>query len=170
MSEEKSQGIVGKIKNHLNILSEKAGIDSRLVIIGLSICAFFVFIGYSDHLITTVVGIAYPIFWSIRAIESPDSDDDKQWLTYWVVFALFSFIDLFSGFVLKFIPFYFFFKLLFLVWCFLPNFKGASIIYDVILIKIFKKYEKEIEQVGERIISQGNVIGKQAAGVFNKSK
>lgn len=142
-----SQSFADKVKDHFRIISEKAGIDSRIVIIGLIASLSLVFLGYFQHYITTLVGIVYPIFWSMRAIESPETDDDKQWLTYWVVFALFTVVDMFSGFVLKFIPFYFFIKLTFLIWCFLPNFKGASIIYDTFIVKFFKKYEKKIEEV-----------------------
>jgi receptor expression-enhancing protein 5/6 len=156
-----SKSLVDQVKEHLRILSEKAGIDSRLVVIGLVVALCFVFLGYFDHFITTVVGIFYPIFWSIRAIESPESDDDKQWLTYWVVFALFTVVDMFSGFVLKFIPFYFFLKLLFLIWCFLPNFKGASIIYDVIIVKLFKKYEKKYEEVIRNSSTGANQVIKE---------
>ena len=151
-TEKKS--ILDTIREHLEIISEKAGLDAKLVIIGLVVACVFVFIGYFDQYITTFVGIAYPAFWSIRAIESKETDDDKQWLTYWVVFSLFSIIDLFSAFVLKFIPFYFFLKMIFLIWLFMPNFKGATFVYDHFLIKIFKKYETEIEKVGTKIIGK----------------
>jgi receptor expression-enhancing protein 5/6 len=165
-----SKSFVDQVKEQLHILSEKAGVDSRLVIMGLSIALFFVFIGYFDHYITTVIGIAYPIFWSIRAIESPDNDDDKQWLTYWVVFALFTVVDMFSGFILKFIPFYFFFKLLFLIWCFLPNFRGASLIYDVFLIKIFKKYEKNLENIQDSVMKGANIMTGEVTKVIKDNQ
>jgi receptor expression-enhancing protein 5/6 len=151
---------VDKLKEELESLSEKFGMDSKIVLSVLSVCLFFVFIGYFDFYITSVIGIAYPAFWSIKAIESSESGDDKQWLTYWVVFASFSFVDLFSGFVLRFIPFYFFFKLAFLLWCMMPTFKGATVIYDNIIIKLFKKYEKVIVE------KSGNLLNE----VTNKAK
>ncbi len=169
-SDKQSKSFMDTIKEHMAVLSNKAGVDSSLVLGGLSICLFFVFIGYFDQYITTVVGIAYPAFWSMRAIESSEQDDDKQWLTYWVVFALFSLIDLFSGFVLRFIPFYFFFKLIFLIWCFLPNFRGATIVYDLVLVKIFKKYEREIEDGLNKAVGQVTNAAQQGTKLFNENK
>jgi hypothetical protein len=34
--------------------------------------------------ISNLIGWALPAFLSVRAIESPQTNDDKQWLTYWV--------------------------------------------------------------------------------------
>jgi hypothetical protein len=36
-----------------------------------------------------LVGFVYPMYGSIKAIESKESEDDTLWLTYWLVFALF---------------------------------------------------------------------------------
>ena len=66
-----------KLKVQLDMITESAGVDAKFVITGLSICLFFVFIGYLDQYITTLVGIVYPAFWSIKAIESIETDDDK---------------------------------------------------------------------------------------------
>ena len=136
---------------HLRIIEEKTGIKGKYVVIILFAAVFFVLIGFLDKIITNLVGTVYPAYWSIKAIESNNSDMDIQWLTYWVVFAIFTFIDVFSGFVLKFFPFYFFAKILFLIWLFLPNFQGATILYNFIVVKLFKKFEKNIEMVSNNI-------------------
>ena len=167
---ESKKSFTDIVKEHLEVISEKAGIDARLVIIGLGVCLGFVLIGYLDFYITTIVGIVYPAFWSVRAIESEETGDDKQWLTYWVVFSLFSIIDLFSGFILKFIPYYFFLKLLFLIWLFMPNLRGATFVYDKFLIKLFKKYEKQLEQVGEKIIGQAEQMKKEGTQMIKDNQ
>lgn len=159
VSAENQKTLMEKLEVHFKIIEEATGINSKYIMIGLGISFLFVFIGYFDFYITNVVGIFYPSIWSIRAIESKGSADDKQWLTYWVVFACFTFVDLFSGFVLQFIPFYFFFKLIFLVWCFMPNTRGATLIYDKIIIKLFQKYEHHIIRLDETIQDKiGNVV------------
>lgn len=161
---DKKKSFMDTVNQHLDIISEKSGVDAKLVVLALGICCFFVFIGYFDYYITQAVGILYPAFWSIRAIESKESDDDKQWLTYWVVFACFSIVDLFSGFILKFIPFYFFMKIIFLIYLAMPNFRGATFVYDHFLIKIFKKYESSIENFGKNLSKKSETViekGKQ---------
>ena len=36
-----------------------------------------------------LIGSIYPLYKSILALETEDKEDDKQWLTYWMIFALF---------------------------------------------------------------------------------
>ena len=65
-----------------------------------------------------------------------DALQDKQWLTYWIVFVLFKLTENVADVLMSFIPFYFLFKVAFLVWCCHPSFKGATLIYDL----VFKAY------------------------------
>ncbi len=143
-----------KWHEHLKIIEENSGVKGKYVVIVLLVAIFFVLIGFFDKVITNLVGTLYPAYWSIIAIESNNSDMDIQWLTYWVVFAIFTFFDVFSSFILKFFPFYFFAKILFLIWLFLPNFQGATILYNYFIVRIFKKFEKNIEMVSSNIKKQ----------------
>ena len=34
--------------------------------------------------VSNLIGWALPAYLSVQAIESPGTNDDKQWLTYWV--------------------------------------------------------------------------------------
>lgn len=43
----------------------------------------------------------------VKAIESPNKDDDTVWLTYWVVYALFGLVEFFSDLLLFWFPFYY---------------------------------------------------------------
>lgn len=44
---------------------------------------------------------------SIKAIESTAKEDDTQWLTYWVVYGLFSVVESISDAFLFWFPFYY---------------------------------------------------------------
>lgn len=57
-------------------------------------------------IISDVIGFVYPAYASIKAIESPDKEDDKQWLTYWLMFSLFKIIESILDYLISFIPFY----------------------------------------------------------------
>ena len=101
---------------------------------GLVAGIVLVMLGIGNTYITCLLGVAYPCFASFLALESDGEDDDKQWLTYWVVFGLFNIVDQFAGFILHFIPFYFFLKLIFLVWLFHPATCGATTLYNAYIL------------------------------------
>ena len=86
------------------------------------------------HFIIDLIAYLYPAYASVRAIESDeDKDDDTLWLTYWLVFSLFKIFEGLCESLLQYIPLYLVLKCTFLVWCFHPSFKGATIFYTTFL-------------------------------------
>ena len=139
-------GIVEKIQEQCDLIGQKAGVNGKIIYFGLLAVMFFIFIGVLEEYITMTIGVLLPAHFSFKAIASPGGSDDKEWLTYWVVFGLFVVAELFFGKVLCYIPFYFFFKMGFLIWLFLPIFRGAGVLYDNFISKAFKTYEKKIDE------------------------
>jgi len=80
---------------------------------------------------------------SFKAIESSNPEDDKQWLTYWVVFSCLNVCDKALGMVLSVIPMYNLVKIIFYVWLFHPSTKGATLVYTKFLQGLLKKYEQK---------------------------
>jgi len=81
-------------------------------------------------LVSNLVGWALPAYLSFKAIDSPSSHDDVQWLTYWVVFGFLNFLESFAvRLVLYYVPWYFAFKTIFILWLQLPAFRGAQTVY-----------------------------------------
>lgn len=74
--------------------------------------------------------MAYPTFESFKAIESTGTRDDTQWLSYWVVFAVYGMVEKFTWVVLRWIPLYSLMKLAFLAWLVVPQYRGASFVYS----------------------------------------
>ena len=127
-----------------------------------------VMLGIGQVYITTVLGVLYPAFMSFVALESADSDDDKQWLTYWVVYGCFQIVDQFAGIILGLIPFYFFLKLGFLIYLFHPKTLGAKTVYDDYLSQYVRAYRGEIEaqirQATDKLSSAAESVQSAAAG------
>ncbi|KAL3807370.1 hypothetical protein ACHAXA_009822 [Cyclostephanos tholiformis] len=84
-------------------------------------------------LMTDLFGFAYPAYMSFKAIESSESIDDTQWLTYWVVFGFFSIAENAMSFLIEWIPFYYMIKCLFFLWLYHPKFLGAGLVYNQII-------------------------------------
>ena len=106
---------------------------------------FLIFFGVGAGVLCSMVGFVYPAFKSFETIETKTKGDVTQWLVYWVVFSFFSLIETFSGFLLYWIPFYYAFKLAFLLWAMLPQTKGSKFLYDSFLKDFLKKSESRID-------------------------
>ena len=161
---EKAQGYIKKFKDwydkEINLISQKTGVNGKIISSILIICSIFCFINIFSKYITCIVGVVLPAYWSIKAIESPQYDDDKQWLTYWAIYGLFTLLDQFANIILRIFPFYFIFKIIFLIWCFMPNTMGALFIYNKFVGPYFKKYEEQIDKKIEKFIQEGKLRGK----------
>ncbi|KAF2355006.1 TB2/DP1/HVA22-related protein, partial [Trinorchestia longiramus] len=119
---------------------------------GIAVLGVYLIFGHLAQLISNLVGFLYPAYCSIKALETSVKADDTKWLTYWVVFASFSLLDTFSGFLISWIPFYWLAKVLFLVWCFSSSeYNGSVIIYHKVILPFFKKHEKKIDSAMGRV-------------------
>ena len=136
-----------KINQYVSLIAEKTGQDEKIVknvLLGVIILVFV--LGFGASIVANIVGVFYPAFQSFKALESEKGLDDKKWLTYWVIFSTFSIIDHFGEFILVWIPFYFLFKLCFLIYLFLPATNGASYIYRNYVLPFYLKYHDNVEE------------------------
>jgi len=117
-----------------------------LVAGGVVVVFLLIFFSIGAGSICSLVGFAYPAYKSFEAIEGPNKSDVTQWLIYWVVYAFFSIIEVFVDKLLYWIPFYYTFKMAFLVWAMLPQTKGAKYLYDSFLKDFLKKNESKIDK------------------------
>ncbi|KAF0697725.1 Aste57867_11611 [Aphanomyces stellatus] len=93
----------------------------------------------------TAVGVLYPAYASFKALETAQVDDDKQWLTYWVVFSITSSAEEVAEQVVSYLPGYYVAKFVFLVWLMLPKTRGAITVYNQVIAPMLKKYEPVID-------------------------
>lgn len=81
-------------------------------------------------MLTNIAGFVVPAYYSIKALRTTRTDDDTQLLTYWVVFAFLNVVEFWSAAILYWVPFYFLFKLIFLLYIGTPSTGGAKLVYE----------------------------------------
>jgi receptor expression-enhancing protein 5/6 len=96
--------------------------------------------------VTNLLGFAFPAYASFKAIESPETDDDTQWLTYWVVFSGFSLLETFADLLSEYFPMYYAFKFAFLIWLSAPNTRGAEFLYSNFVRPFLMENEAKIDR------------------------
>ncbi|CAD7696170.1 unnamed protein product [Ostreobium quekettii] len=72
-----------------------------------------------------VLSLFVPAWKSLEAIESPNSIDDRQWLSYWLVYAITAMLERALWPILQWVPFYMEVKVAISAWLVMPQFKGA---------------------------------------------
>uniref|UniRef100_J3MY01 HVA22-like protein n=1 Tax=Oryza brachyantha TaxID=4533 RepID=J3MY01_ORYBR len=84
--------------------------------------------------------LIYPLYASICAMESTSKVDDEQWLAYWILYSFITLIEMALHKVLYWIPLWYEAKVLFVAWLVLPQFRGASFIYDKFVREQLRKH------------------------------
>ena len=119
------------VDNFVTTASKATGARKEYIALGgVALPFLFLLLMGGANFIVDLVAYLYPAYASVRAIESEGTDDDTQWLTYWLVFSLFKLMEGVMDSILHYIPFYFILKIVFLVWCFYPGTDGALIVYS----------------------------------------
>lgn len=93
----------------------------------------FLNIGGIGQLFSNLAAVVVPGYLSLQALETPGTNDDTQYLTYWVVYAVFTILEFWSSMILYWVPFWWLFKTIFFLWLGLPQTNGAQIVYTNVL-------------------------------------
>ncbi|XP_071649850.1 receptor expression-enhancing protein 5 isoform X1 [Temnothorax longispinosus] len=147
----------------------KTGIDRLYIFVGsLMLLALYLVFGLGQQLVCNIVGFVYPAYQSMKALESPKKEDDTKWLTYWVVFAIFTIIEFFSEYIVCWFPVYWLFKCIFYVWLMAPTeYNGSLILYRRVIRPKFIQYQPGLD----RLLSNArDTAVKTAAGALLTNK
>ncbi|XP_011866396.1 PREDICTED: receptor expression-enhancing protein 5-like isoform X2 [Vollenhovia emeryi] len=150
------------------LAEEKTGVDRLYVFVGsLVLLALYLVFGLGQQLVCNIVGFVYPAYQSMKALESPKKEDDSKWLTYWVVFAVFTIVEFFSEYIVCWFPVYWLFKCIFYVWLMAPTeYNGSLILYRRLVRPKFIQYQPGLD----RLLSNARETVKTAAEALLTNK
>ena len=113
-----------------NSTLDKLGIPKG--ILGLAICfalVLIVFILSGPQLFGELIGVLYPLFSTLKTVESLERSECIQWLFYWCIFGCFSLFESFEA-ITHFLPVFFTVKIVLLIWAQHPQTRGAEFLYQ----------------------------------------
>ncbi|EGW32906.1 uncharacterized protein SPAPADRAFT_135616 [Spathaspora passalidarum NRRL Y-27907] len=148
----------------LHHFESNTGLPRSYFVIGFTLFYFimiFVNVGGLGQLLSNIVGLVIPGYYSLLALQTKTTKDDTQLLTYWVVFAFLNVIEFWSSAILYWMPFYFLFKAIFLVYTGVPAFGGANVVYLNVIKPLADPYfaanedsvAKKIDEAAEAVSS-----------------
>ncbi|KAI5854786.1 TB2/DP1, HVA22 family-domain-containing protein [Tricharina praecox] len=143
--QDKAQNMVSQLDKELskypalNNLEKQTGVPKVYVVGGVSFFYFFlIFLNYGGQFFTNLAGFVIPGYYSFNALFTVSRTDDAQWLTYWIVFAFLSLIESAVS-VTYWLPFYYAFKFVLVLWLGLPQFSGAQVVFTSFLKPLLAK-------------------------------
>ncbi|PWN48160.1 hypothetical protein IE53DRAFT_364119 [Violaceomyces palustris] len=157
--QQKAEYFVAQIDKELskypifNKLEQTVPVPKAYAAIGaFGLFTLLIFFNIFAGFLTNFVGFFVPAYFSLRALETPQPQDDIQWLTYWVVFGFFNFIESFVDIILYYVPWYYTLKTLAIVWLMLPQTQGAKLVYNKALRPAFQSSRSAVQQASQSAV------------------
>jgi receptor expression-enhancing protein 5/6 len=160
-----------RVNDVLEKIESKTGVKRLHIALGfIALISIYLMIGYGSDFLCNFIGFMYPAYASFKAIETKQKDDDTKWLTYWVVYAVFSLVEYFMDIFLFWIPLYWFLKCVFLMYLMAPtSWNGSVTIYYKIIRPLALRHEKKIDSGLDRAVDAGRTIFDEAKSTTNEA-
>ena len=91
--------------------------------------------------------VAYPMYCSVMAMEDGKTTSTNKWLTYWAMYTLFTYIE--TWFI--WVPYHWLIRWMFFSFLMMPQFQGASLIYEKALKPLVIEYQHDAEELIDSI-------------------
>ncbi|KAJ1372127.1 hypothetical protein KIN20_034204 [Parelaphostrongylus tenuis] len=118
---------------------DQAGVKREHVAYGLiGLVSLYLIWGQQAFFVSMLITFTYPATASVQTVRSKNGGEALNLLLYWVMFGFFALLDSSSICLL---PAYFLVKTVFLVFLFLPQTQGATLIYQKLIDPLARAVE-----------------------------
>ncbi|BAO41986.2 protein YOP1 [Kluyveromyces marxianus DMKU3-1042] len=150
----------------MNTIEKKTKLPKSYIIYGSAALYFLLIlinVGGIGEILANFVGFCIPTYYSLKALKTNTTKDDTQLLTYWIVFSFLSVIEFWSKAILAWVPFYWFFKTLFLLYIAIPSLGGAQFVFKRVIEPLSDKYMPLVEGKPENLAKKVEEAANNAA-------
>lgn len=120
---------------YLLVAEEKSGVKRGHIATAIAVALAMIVL--SSSITSDAIGTLYPLYMSIKAIESRSMKHAlpvfHSLLTYWMLFFSIKLFEEIFQWLVDFIPFYTLFKILFFIWAYHPTTRGSTTILTTII-------------------------------------
>jgi len=104
-------------------------------------------LSFLSHTLAAWFAFLLPVFGTYKALSHrPVSEPElERWSQYWSVIGVIVAFEYLAEFLISWLPFYWEFKTLFLLWLALPQTQGSTFIYQMYLQPFFQKNEVDLD-------------------------
>ncbi|XP_052192931.1 uncharacterized protein LOC127801664 isoform X5 [Diospyros lotus] len=88
--------------------------------------------------------LGFPLYASVRAIETNSMQEMRDLVAYWILFSLISIFELAFGKLIQWLPFWPYIKLITICWLVLPWFNGAGYVYEHLIHRCLSVNPEEL--------------------------
>jgi len=151
-------------QKHLNQIAEKTGLhEDWLILIGVGVVfSFLALTGFGRSIIFNIIAVLYPAYKSMKALSTSDVEDDKRWLTYWVIYGFFMTMDPALAIVADIFPYFKIVKLIFFIWVMHGSTNGYLQVFHYVIGPLISQFDSDIQQAIEQTQTLTQKIGAQA--------
>ncbi len=148
------------------------GIKKDHIILGIvGVVILYIVTGYFAAVSSDVVSLAYPLYCTVRAIETKQNEAQETWLLYWVVYSTLIFIEYMLGKFLSLLPAYFLMRTAFLIWCMAPwSENGSHLVYYRFIRPFFQHHHVQVESAFTAATAEMSNLGKNIIGEKDAKK
>jgi receptor expression-enhancing protein 5/6 len=127
-------------------LAKKLGVRPGELVAGAGLLlGLLAMLNIFAFVLVTVFSMIYPAYMTWKSIEHNSQEQQRKWLTFWIVMSFVTVFNSLLEWLLSFLPFYHLLKLGLFTWMYYPSWEGSQTLYTHLVKPAFLQVRQKIE-------------------------